>query len=87
MAEAEPATGRVPPAMSAKFDRYERATGKKRETYVREIVALYEAGFSIRSIAAGSGRSASATRKLLLAAGVQLRDRGGRIGRSWRKRR
>lgn len=51
---------------------------------VREVAALYAAGFTIRQIASGSGRSYGGTRKLLKEAGVV--PRRGTIGGGWRKK-
>ncbi|WP_406178093.1 helix-turn-helix domain-containing protein [Streptomyces canus] len=43
-----------------------------------DVAALYEEGLGIRSVAEELGRSYSAARRELLAAGVELRPSGGR---------
>ncbi len=54
-------------------------TGTERIHIRGELADLYRAGSTIRSLANRTGRSYWAVRVLLLEAGVQLRDRGGRI--------
>ena len=54
-------------------------TGLERISIRGELADLYRTGSTIRSLAARTGRSYWAVRVLLLEAGVQLRDRGGRI--------
>jgi hypothetical protein len=54
-------------------------TGTERISVRGEIADLYRAGSTIRSIATRTGHSYWAVRTLLLEAGVQLRDRGGRL--------
>lgn len=56
-------------------------TGTERISIRGELADLYRTGSTIRSLAARTGRSYWAVRVLLLEAGVQLRDRGGRITR------
>lgn len=53
--------------------------GERRIAVRARAAELYLAGCTIRSVAGQVGRSYGATRKLLLEANVQLRERGGRI--------
>ena len=59
-------------------------TGTERISVRGELADLYRTGSTIRSLARRTGRSYWAVRVLLLEAGVQLRDRGGRIRASAR---
>jgi len=52
--------------------------GADRETTGARLRRRYEAGDTIRGIAAATGRSYGATRDLLIQAGTTLRTRGAR---------
>lgn len=54
-----------------------RVTGEVREQLARDVVARYEAGASIRELAADLGRSYGFVHTLLKQSGVPLRGRGG----------
>lgn len=54
-----------------------RITGDLRTKIAKDFVTRYEAGESIRSIAADSGRSYGFVQGLLKDAGVEFRSRGG----------
>lgn len=54
-----------------------RVAGKLRESTTKEYVRRYNAGESIRAIAADSGRSYGFVQGLLKEAGVEFRSRGG----------
>jgi len=56
--------------------------GLDRAAAAKQAAKLYTQGCTIRSVARQLGRSYGSTRVLLLEAGVQLRDRGGRIRRA-----
>jgi hypothetical protein len=55
--------------------------GDARQTTAQKAADLYAQGCTIRSVARQIGRSYGGTRVLLLEAGVQLRGRGGSVGR------
>ncbi|WP_030672249.1 helix-turn-helix domain-containing protein [Streptomyces sp. NRRL B-1347] len=52
-------------------------SGDRRREKARDLRVTYEAGASIRSLAARSGLAYGTVRKLLLEAGTTLRGRGG----------
>lgn len=54
-----------------------RVKGEKRQQLAQRLKVKYEAGASIRELAAESGRSYGAINRLLHEAGVALRGRGG----------
>jgi transposase len=54
-----------------------RVTGEAREQLIRDVVARYESGASIREIAEEFGRSYGLVHNVLKESGVQLRGRGG----------
>jgi len=54
-----------------------RITGPERGTLTEQFAARYAAGESIRSLAAGAGRSYGFVHNLLTEAGASLRRRGG----------
>ncbi|EMF31097.1 transcriptional regulator [Streptomyces gancidicus BKS 13-15] len=54
-------------------------TGRARKEQARELRGRYEAGETIRGLAAAAGSSYGLTRTLLLEAGTTLRGRGGRL--------
>ncbi len=54
-----------------------RVTGEDRAAMSRDLVARYEAGESIRELAASTGRSYGFVHRLLSESGAQLRGRGG----------
>jgi hypothetical protein len=54
-----------------------RVTGEARADLTREVVSRYEAGESIRELAASLDRSYGFVHRLLSEAGVGLRGRGG----------
>jgi predicted transcriptional regulator len=55
----------------------ERLTGARREQLAKELAEAYQAGRSIRQLAAETGRSYGAVHRLLVDYGVTLRGRGG----------
>jgi hypothetical protein len=57
--------------------RAKRVTGEAREQLARQIVARYEAGASIRELAAEQGRSYGFVHTVLRQSGAQMRGRGG----------
>lgn len=59
-----------------------RVTGSERSDLATELKKRYESGESIRSLAAGTGRSYGFVHRLLSEAGVSLRGRGGATRRS-----
>lgn len=63
--------------MSHTFAKGVRISGDLRVQTVKEFVSRYEAGESIRAIAADSGRSYGFVQGLLKEAGVEFRSRGG----------
>ncbi|MCU0300960.1 MAG: helix-turn-helix domain-containing protein [Candidatus Nanopelagicales bacterium] len=54
-----------------------RVTGDARAALTRDVVARYQAGASIRELAASLDRSYGFVHRLLTDAGVELRGRGG----------
>ena len=64
----------------------ERVKGDDRDKLKAELKRRYEKGRSIRSLADQMGRSYGFTRKLLVEAGVTLRQRGGNGNRKRRSR-
>lgn len=54
-----------------------RVTGAAREALAAELVTKYQAGDSIRDLAAETGRSYGFVHRLLVENGVTLRGRGG----------
>lgn len=58
-----------------------RLKGAERTKVARALGVEYEAGATIRSLAADRGMSYGTTRQLLLEARVKLRGRGGRVAR------
>ena len=65
----------MPPATQSLHSK--RITGAERETWTRDYVKRYNAGHSIRTIAADTGRSYGFVHRILVEAGVRLRQRGG----------
>lgn len=59
-----------------------RLKGEKRKRTARSLAKEYDAGATIRSLAAVWDMSYGTVRKLLLEAGVKLRKRGGRARRA-----
>lgn len=59
-----------------------RVTGTERSQLAAELKARYNAGESIRSLAASTGRSYGFVHRILTEAGVSLRGRGGATRRS-----
>jgi hypothetical protein len=55
----------------------ERVKGDTRDRLTRQMVASYEAGSSIRSLADRHGRAYGSVHRMLAAAGVSFRPRGG----------
>lgn len=54
-----------------------RVTGADREKLATDLKARYDAGESIRSLAAATGRSYGFIHRILSETGVTLRGRGG----------
>ena len=54
-----------------------RVTGEARQELTRDLVGRYEAGESIRELAASTARSYGFVHRILVEAGVTLRGRGG----------
>jgi len=54
-----------------------RVTGEARDSLTRQVMTRYQAGESIRSIAATTGRSYGFIHRLLSEGEVELRGRGG----------
>lgn len=54
-----------------------RVTGAERQKLAAELKERYDAGESIRSLAASTGRSYGFVHRMLSESGVQLRPRGG----------
>ncbi|GAB2812564.1 helix-turn-helix domain-containing protein [Actinocorallia aurea] len=63
--------------MSEAVKKGERLSGERREKLAKEIAEGYQAGRSIRQLAAETGRSYGAVHRLLVDTGVPLRGRGG----------
>lgn len=61
-----------------------RLQGRAREQLLHTVAARYAAGETIRQVAEAVGYSYTATRSMLLAAGVVLRD--GRFGGDFQPR-
>lgn len=59
--------------------------GDARTAAAQQAAGLYAQGCTIRSVARQLGRSYGGTRRLLLDAGVQLRDRGARLPKAGRR--
>ncbi|MFE6904631.1 helix-turn-helix domain-containing protein [Streptomyces sp. NPDC057717] len=59
------------------MDKGKRVTGAARDKLAAELKTAYESGASIRSIAESSGHSYGFVHRILTAAGVTLRGRGG----------
>lgn len=59
-----------------------RITGGDRSTLAATLRASYEAGESIRTLAASSGRSYGFVHRILVESGTTLRGRGGATRRS-----
>ncbi|WP_026124337.1 MULTISPECIES: helix-turn-helix domain-containing protein [Nocardiopsis] len=59
-----------------------RVTGTERSELATELKKRYDAGESIRSLAAATGRSYGFVHRLLTEAGVTLRGRGGATRRT-----
>ncbi|MFJ8852304.1 helix-turn-helix domain-containing protein [Streptomyces sp. NPDC102437] len=59
-----------------------RLKGEERTRAARSLAKKYDAGATIRGLAAGRGMSYGTVRKLLLEAKVELRKRGGRAPRA-----
>lgn len=57
--------------------RVTRVTGEARHALAQDMVARYQAGASIRELAASEARSYGFVHRLLTEAGVELRGRGG----------
>jgi hypothetical protein len=58
-----------------------RITGNERTKLATDFKKRYEAGASIRDLAADSGRSYGFVHRVLVDAGVKLRGRGGAVRR------
>ena len=54
-----------------------RVVGEARQQLTRELVARYDAGESVRELAASTERSYGFVHRILVEAGVTLRGRGG----------
>jgi transposase len=54
-----------------------RVTGEARADLTKDVVARYQAGESIRELAASLDRSYGFVHRLLTEAGIELRGRGG----------
>lgn len=61
-----------------------RKTDKSREQLMQELRAAYEAGASIRSLVASTGRSYGSIHAMLRESGTTMRSRGGPNHRSRR---
>jgi DNA-directed RNA polymerase specialized sigma24 family protein len=61
--------------------KYSRPKGEAAARLRRYIVLRYIGGYSIRAIAADTGRSYGAVHATLTAAGIPLRKRGGRAAK------
>jgi predicted transcriptional regulator len=61
----------------AELKKGSRVTGAERATLSMSLVKQYEAGASIRELAASTGRSYGFVHRVLDEAGVKLRGRGG----------
>lgn len=59
-----------------------RVTGSERSELATELKRRYDAGESIRSLAAATGRSYGFVHRLLTESGVVLRGRGGATRRT-----
>ncbi|NLA30180.1 MAG: transcriptional regulator [Propionibacterium sp.] len=64
----------------AKLSKGKRVRGELRREVQQSFVERYQAGESIRSLAADSGRSYGFVQALLKDAGVTFRPRGGALG-------
>ncbi|MGB3956089.1 MAG: helix-turn-helix domain-containing protein [Brooklawnia sp.] len=60
-----------------KLNKGKRISGELREQVSAQFAERYQAGESIRTLAAESGRSYGFVQRLLKEAGVDLRSRGG----------
>jgi Helix-turn-helix domain len=65
----------VPPTTRSRF--HQRITGAQREEWKHDYVKRYGAGSSIRKIAEDTGRSYGFVHRLLVEAGITLRQHGG----------
>jgi hypothetical protein len=63
------------PVVTAKHG--ERVKGDARDTLTRQMVNAYVAGSSIRALADRHGRAYGSVHRMLAAAGVAFRPRGG----------
>jgi predicted transcriptional regulator len=63
--------------MAENLKRGARVTGPDRSKLATSLAGRYEAGESIRSLAAGTGRSYGFIHRILTEMGVTLRSRGG----------
>ena len=63
--------------MAKQLAKGSRITGPERGTLTAQFAERYAAGESIRSLAAGAGRSYGFVHNLLTEAGASLRGRGG----------
>lgn len=68
--------------MTEILDKGARVTGIDRTRLAEELKIRYDAGESIRSLAASTGRSYGFVHRLLRESGVALRRRGGGIRHS-----
>ena len=62
--------------------KHERITGNDRDVLARELAKKYAKGASIRALAEETGRSYGFTHRVLTEAGVTLRSRGSKSGKS-----
>jgi len=58
-----------------------RITGSERDRLAADVTKRYEAGASIRELAADIGRSYGFVHRLLLDSGATMRGRGGAVRR------
>jgi hypothetical protein len=61
----------------ADLKKHSRITGTEREKLASELRKQYDAGASIRALAAASGRSYGFVHRILTESGVNMRSRGG----------
>lgn len=69
----------------AELPKGRRITGPDRDRLSADLKRRYEAGASIRELAADTGRSYGFVHRVLLEAGVTLRGRGGAVRRKQAK--
>ena len=69
----------------AELPKGRRITGPDRDRLSADLKRRYEAGASIRELAADTGRSYGFVHRVLLESGVTLRGRGGAVRRKQAK--